>query len=143
MILNILRISASSFLQMFLNMIVSIGSSFVISHSHNINRQHKSLPCRCPGRQESNIISKNDLKQSCTHTTLYYRRYCTDNKVFPCMILYSIQNSSSSPFLSLEYVLRMFFKSNVNKNVVVVVVVVQFWTFKKKGFAKKGERVSF
>ena len=66
MVLNILNISASSVLKMFLNIIVSIGCTIVNTGSINtllISRYH--------GRQGSNIIiSRIDLKLSCTCTTL-------------------------------------------------------------------------
>ena len=66
MFLNILKISASSVLKMFFNIIVSIGC--IIVNTGSINTL---LNSRYHGRQESNIIiSKNDSKLSCTCTTL-------------------------------------------------------------------------
>ena len=41
MFLNILRISVSNVLKMFLNIIVSIGCAVVIFHSLKTNRKHK------------------------------------------------------------------------------------------------------
>ena len=72
-VLNILRISASNVLKMFLNIVVSIGCTFVIFHSHNptgstiqseVQSNRKYNPTgsvntlngisRYPGRQENN-----------------------------------------------------------------------------------------
>ena len=63
MLLNVLRISASNVLKMFLNIIVSIECTFVIFHClHSLtNRKHKNalLITRYYGRQERNKIITN------------------------------------------------------------------------------------
>ena len=111
MFLNILRISASNVLKMFLNIIVSIGCSFVIFHSHKStgSKSPLFLASTCLPRKEYKINKKK--KDKVVHAQ-HYRQCCTDENFTKLqvisMILCSIQNKSSSPFLSLGYVLSMF-----------------------------------
>ena len=74
--LNILSFSASNVLKMFLNIIVSIGCTFVIFHLYKptgIKHKYASLISRYSGRQGSNTI----LNRQESHITIYKKDFKT------------------------------------------------------------------